>query len=49
MPELRRALAVWPRIDDAYSLGLRPDLTALHTRFLDWLFLARRHRGSHRF
>ncbi|MFG3554938.1 hypothetical protein ACGGAQ_11150 [Micromonospora sp. NPDC047557] len=35
-------------IDDAYDLGLRPDLPALHARFLGWMFLARRRRRSHR-
>lgn len=32
-------------IDDVYGLGLRPDPSALHARFLGWLSLARR---SHR-
>lgn len=35
-------------IDDAYDLGLRPDLPTLHARFLGWMSLARRRRRSHR-
>ena len=33
-------------IDDVYGLGLRPDLPAMHARFLGWLSLARRPRRS---
>ncbi|MEU7752971.1 hypothetical protein AB0B57_18120 [Micromonospora sp. NPDC049101] len=29
-------------IDDVYGLGLRPDPTAMHARFLGWLSRARR-------
>ncbi|MEU0549330.1 hypothetical protein [Micromonospora sp. NPDC005979] len=29
-------------VDDLYALGLRPDLRALHARFLGWLSLSRR-------
>ncbi|MDG4806218.1 hypothetical protein O7634_05545 [Micromonospora sp. WMMD1120] len=28
-------------VDDLYSLGVRPDLRALHARFLGWLSLTR--------
>ncbi|MFC8301564.1 hypothetical protein [Micromonospora orduensis] len=39
------AASMHDAIDDAYGLGLRPDLPALHARFLGWLSLARRPRG----
>ncbi|MGC4852733.1 hypothetical protein ACLQ24_04905 [Micromonospora sp. DT4] len=28
-------------VDDLYALGVRPDLRALHARFLGWLSLSR--------
>ncbi|MEV4121743.1 hypothetical protein [Micromonospora sp. NPDC049645] len=36
------AASIQEAIDDVYGLGLRPDLPALHARFLGWLSLARR-------
>ncbi|MEU5783493.1 hypothetical protein [Micromonospora lupini] len=33
-------------IDDLHALGARPDLPALHARFLGWLSVTRRHRRT---
>ncbi|MEU8423113.1 hypothetical protein AB0C15_19775 [Micromonospora sp. NPDC048835] len=38
------AASMQEAVDDAYNLGLCPDLPAMHGRFLGWLSLARRPR-----
>ncbi|MBG6099796.1 DNA-binding XRE family transcriptional regulator [Micromonospora vinacea] len=38
------AASMQEAIDDVYGLGLRPDPSAMHARFLGWLSLARRSR-----
>ncbi|MEU1243040.1 hypothetical protein ABZ388_22020 [Micromonospora parva] len=41
----RRAASMREALDDAYGLGLCPDLAALHARFLGWLSMTRRSHG----
>ncbi|MEU8285678.1 hypothetical protein AB0C01_15225 [Micromonospora sp. NPDC048905] len=38
------AASMHEAIDDVHGLGLRPNLPAMHARFLGWLSLARRPR-----
>ncbi|MEU7928157.1 hypothetical protein [Micromonospora sp. NPDC049107] len=42
------AASMHDAVDDAYGLGLRPNLPAMHARFLGWLSQARRPRRSGR-
>ncbi|MCX4473660.1 hypothetical protein OOK41_25725 [Micromonospora sp. NBC_01655] len=42
------ATSMHEAIDDMYRLGGRPDSAAMHARFLGWLSLTRRPRGTER-